>query len=329
MYKRKLVIIGTNLTTFKSCNQLITNFLSMPPNLIKEISVLNHSKVHIKRKDNVNEIIHNLIKEGHKDLQIITDFDQTITRQYDQLENVKTKNISSFGVFVRCPSISSTYFNRARALVEKYQPIEKDPKVPVDEKRQVMEEWYKQIDQAIRGEKISRSEIEQTARESGPSLRDGVPELFYDLNKAEIPLLIFSAGLGDAVEAILTNFNVLFPNIKIVSNFLNCNDDGVIEGFKNDPIIHVYNKNESAIKDTCYYDVVEHCKNVILMGDSLGDCEMADGVPNLKNILKIGFVHDSVTENLPQFMDKFDIVLEDDQTMDVVRAILQYIIVKL
>ncbi|XP_031340800.1 7-methylguanosine phosphate-specific 5'-nucleotidase-like [Photinus pyralis] len=322
MYIRNLTIIGT----FKSCRQLITNFHSMPSNFIKEISVLDRSKVHIKRKDNVNHIIHNLIKEGHKDLQIISDFDQTITRQYRQRQNVKKKDISSFGVFVRCPSISSTYSARARALVEKYQPIEKDPKVPVDEKRPIMEEWYTQIGQAIRGEKISRLEIEKTARESGPLLRNGVPELFCELNKAEIPLLIFSAGLGDAVEAILTNFNVLFPNIKIVSNFLSYNNDGVIEGFINDPIIHVFNKNESAIKDTCYYDVVEHCKNVILMGDSLGDCEMADGVPNLKNILKIGFVHDSVAENLPQFMDKFDIVLEDDQTMDVVRAILQFIL---
>ncbi|KAK5644108.1 hypothetical protein RI129_007953 [Pyrocoelia pectoralis] len=309
--------------TFKLIKPLITK---MPPNFVMEIQALNHSKVHIKNKDNVNKVIENIIGEGKKHLQIISDFDQTITKQYEKKDDAKVKDISSFGVFVRCPSISVTYFNLAKALTGKYQPIERDPKVPYDEKKAAIEEWYTKLDQVIRGEKVSRREIEQTAYESGPSLRDGACELFSDLNKAQIPLLIFSAGLGDAVEAILQNFNILYPNIEIVSNFLKYDDKGVIEGFRNHPIIHVFNKNESAIKDTSYYDVVKHCRNVILMGDSLGDCEMADGVPNLKNILKIGFLHDQVEEKLPGYMDRFDIVLEDDQSMNVIRSILKYIL---
>lgn len=130
----------------------------------------------------------------------------------------------------------------------------------------------------------------------------------------------------------------------MISNFLKYNDEGVIQGFQ-DAAIHVLNKNEFALKGTKYYDLVKDRDNVILMGDSLGDAGMADGIPHANAVLKIGFLYDHVRtwlywkmiksnfslsyvffkikENLPNFMDTFDIVLEDDQSMDVVRGILK------
>lgn len=68
---------------------------------------------------------------------------------------------------------------------------------------------------------------------------------------------------------------------------------GIIRGFKGE-LIHVYNKHDGALRNTDYFKQLKDYCNIILMGDSLGDLSMADGAPNVENILKIGFLNDKV-----------------------------------
>ena len=70
---------------------------------------------------------------------------------------------------------------------------------------------------------------------------------------------------------------------------------GVLKGFKGE-LIHVYNKHDGALRNTEYFKQLKEFCNIILMGDSLGDLSMADGVPNVENILKIGFLNDKVQQ---------------------------------
>lgn len=71
-------------------------------------------------------------------------------------------------------------------------------------------------------------------------------------------------------------------------------EQGIIQGFQAAPI-HIFNKNEYALKGTDYYDMVQSRDNVILMGDSVGDAGMADGMEHANAVLKIGFIHDHVS----------------------------------
>lgn len=71
-------------------------------------------------------------------------------------------------------------------------------------------------------------------------------------------------------------------------------EQGIIQGFQAAPI-HIFNKNEYALKGTEYYDMVQSRDNVILMGDSVGDAGMADGMEHANAVLKIGFIHDHVS----------------------------------
>lgn len=83
---------------------------------------------------------------------------------------------------------------------------------------------------------------------------------------------------------------------QVISNFIKYNENGEIMGFL-DGIIHVFNKNEYALTGTPYYDLVKYRDNVIVVGDSLGDAQMADGMEHCNAILKIGFLNECVRIN--------------------------------
>lgn len=64
----------------------------MSRNFVKEIKELTKSHVHIKNAEKVNEKINGIVEDGFNNLQIVSDFDLTITKQH---ENGK-RHISSF-----------------------------------------------------------------------------------------------------------------------------------------------------------------------------------------------------------------------------------------
>lgn len=80
------------------------------------------------------------------------------------------------------------------------------------------------------------------------------------------------------------------------------------------------------LQGTGYFQQLSTRTSIILLGDSMGDLTMADGVPSVENILKIGFLNDKVEERRKKYLDSYDIVLESDETLDVVNGILRYLL---
>jgi len=77
--------------------------------------------------------------------------------------------------------------------------------------------------------------------------------MLESLQAAGVPVLVFSAGLGDSVSAVLRYHNAFLPNIHIISNYLRFNGLQV-NGFQGD-IIHSFNKNEHALEKSDYFKV--------------------------------------------------------------------------
>lgn len=117
-----------------------------------------------------------------------------------------------------------------------------------------------------RGFPLDPKEIEEVAKQHGPAFRDGTHDVFKLTNEMNVPVLVFSAGLGDSIQALLSHQQILLPNIKLVSNFLKYKN-GVLDGFSDDyPLIHIFNKNETVLEGTKYYDIVHNRQHVLLMG---------------------------------------------------------------
>ena len=57
------------------------------------------------------------------------------------------------------------------------------------------------------------------------------------------------------------------------------------------------------------YEKIKDRKNIIVIGDSLGDADMAHGFDH-KNLIKIGFLDSEDLEQKQQFIETFDVVIE-------------------
>ncbi|KFR11672.1 7-methylguanosine phosphate-specific 5'-nucleotidase, partial [Opisthocomus hoazin] len=227
--------------------------------------------------------------------------------------------------------ISEDGKRKLKDLLHHYYPIEIDPNRTLEEKRPLMVEWWTRAHELLSQQKIQKGDIAQIVRESDVMLRygrgDGFKELFDQLHKYNVPLFIFSAGVGDILEEIIRQANVFYSNVNVVSNYMDFDDEGVLRRFKG-PLIHTYNKNNSVLQGTEYFQQLSARTSIILLGDSMGDLTMADGVPTVENILKIGFLNDKVEEQRGKYLDAYDIVLESDETLDVVNGILRYILME-
>ena len=55
--------------------------------------------------------------------------------------------------------------------------------------------------------------------------REGFEHFFDRLHQHNVPVFIFSAGLGDVLEEIIHQAGVYHPNVKVVSNFMDFDDN--------------------------------------------------------------------------------------------------------
>lgn len=282
---------------------------------------LQRNSVRMKNPTKVEEILCGLIKGGAAKLQIITDFDMTLSRfSFDGRRCPTCHNVID-----NCKLVSDECRQKLLELKEKYYAIEIDPDLTVEEKFPYMVEWYTKSHGLLVEQAIPKARLREIVAESDIMLKEGYQNFFDKLHKHNIPMFIFSAGIGDVLEEVIKQAGVYHPNVKIVSNFMDFDDNGVLKGFKGE-LIHVFNKHDGALKYTDYFNQLKDNSNVILLGDSQGDLRMADGVANVEYMLKIGYLNDRVDELLDKYMDSYDVVLVKEESLEVANSILQKIV---
>lgn len=286
-----------------------------------EVPELSKCSVLMKERGKVEETMYNMQQAGPGSLQVISDFDMTLTRfAYKGKRVPTTHNILDNRLL-----IDESCKKKIKKLLNTYYPIEIDARLSTEEKLPLMVEWWTKVHELLIEQKIRKNMLAQAVKESRSKLRDGYKMFFDYLAEHQVPLLIFSAGIGDVLEEVIRQNHVFHPNVHIISNYMDFDHTGVLQAFKGQ-LIHTFNKREGALSHAAHLPELKGRTNVLLLGDSLGDLTMADGVSNVQNTLTIGFLNDQVEERKELYVNSFDIVLVNDETLEIPNAILKNIL---
>lgn len=249
---------------------------------------------------------------------IISDFDRTLT--YGTFNGKKTPSIIS--LLRDGNHLSEDYAEKAHQLFDHYHAIECDSSLPLEYRKAQMWEWREKHDELLIASKLRLTDLKDIAQNAHLQLRKGVAECLRKLDESWIPLVIFSAsGCGDAIPLFMQHNACDFPNISYVINRFSRDEMGFAKGIEGE-VIHALNKDEWVFsKFPELREKLEKRKNVILIGDGLGDAEMAQGT-NHETLLKIWILTLEAPERLKAYEKAFDLVLIGDDDFDEIEALI-------
>ncbi|OQR99855.1 pyrimidine 5'-nucleotidase (UMPH-1)-like protein [Achlya hypogyna] len=283
-----------------------------------------HPRAIIANPDVFAAKLHKMVQEGPEKLLLIADFDFTLTPYFNKDGQ---RGHSCHGMLSSSRVLSPEFFAKSNALFQKFYPIEISPILAHDEKEPHMIEWWTTEHQLFVDHNMHRHHVHAAVAKSDIEFRTGFTELFADLAKLNVPTLIFSAGLADVIHTVLQKLfgdAIFTPNLHIVSNVMKFEEpSGKLIGFE-DPLIHCHNKNATVLTTSPFWKECEERHNVILLGDSVGDAQMAHGLP-VHNIIKVGFLNTNQEERLAEYLTIFDVVIINDGTLSLPHTLVRAI----
>ncbi|MBT4209421.1 MAG: hypothetical protein HOE19_00660 [Candidatus Komeilibacteria bacterium] len=272
----------------------------------------------IPNQKKLDQTISNIKQAGKDKLHILADFDRTLT--YSSVDGQKIPSI--IAVLRNGQYLTSDYAKQAHTLFDKYHPIEIDPNIKLADKKLAMDTWWRTHKQLLIESGLNKNDIVEIIKDRNIKFRQGVNKFVDYLHTQNIPLLILSAsGVGEAVPLYFQNAKQDYANIHYITNSLNWDDKGNAISIK-EPIIHSLNKDETIVKNfpKIYKEIVNR-KNVILLGDNLADIDMITGF-DYDNLIKIGFLNYDDTKIKKQFLENFDIIIENDGDFESVNKLI-------
>ena len=258
--------------------------------------------IYINNEEKVNNL------RNLENCYIITDFDRTLTTRTSE---------PSMGIIPQY--LGGEYLQKRIEIFEYYRPLELDYKIPVDEKKQIMEEWAKKSFTLL-SNYITEEIIYKSLESADIYLREGVKEFFTQMKNKNIPIIIMSSGVGNIIKAFLEKENCLFDNIEIVSNFFEFIDGKAYIDFDN---IMAVSKKEYKKIPNHIRKKLEIKEKAILFGDLIEDIKMMN--PEKEFITTtFGFLDDNIEQNLRTYKESFDIVLTNNEDFNSIKEVFNY-----
>jgi|AntRauTorckE6833_2_1112554.scaffolds.fasta_scaffold00189_3 5'-nucleotidase len=274
-------------------------------------------KIYYHNKKSLENKIKTIKNQGLDKLHVVSDFDRTITRATKNGEKIP----SGIALIRQGGYLSADYPERAFALFDKYHPIEINENLDYEYRYKMMTKWWEEHEKLLIESKMHKGVIDDIIEKNPKLFRDGSDKFFNFLHEKQIPLLIFSAGIGNLIKDYLKEKDKLTNNIHIIANTFVFNSEGYATGYEA-KIIHTLNKSETKIENPKYQEMIAKRNNVILLGDSLGDLGMVNDL-DVNCIIKIGFLNKEIESKLELYKSKFDVVIANDGSMNYVNKLLE------
>ena len=254
--------------------------------------------IYYNNKKKINELKQKMNKDN---ICVFMDYDKTITSSESEDSWATTANKKAMGKEIS---------NDLNKFYEKYGPIELDYTIDMKEKEKYMLEWYTKSMNLYYTYHLTKEKLKECIHNSHLELRNGAKDFLNRLYYRNIPVVIFSAGIGNVIEQFLKGKECYYNNITIIGNFIKFDENGDMIKFS-DNIIHTLNKNIDKLGDLKVKEIINEKEYRIAIGDLVEDIHMMGEYPEEKS-LKIGFLNKNVTENLEVYKKNFDIVLTED-----------------
>lgn len=273
----------------------------------------------ITNQERFEKIKANIKKGGVENLQILADFDKTLTKAFFQ-----GKPVNSLLAVLRDNNyFSLEYVQKAKAMSERYYPIEYDQNIPKEERIKLIEQWWHEHNKLLIEVGLDKKAVQWAAHHESIQFRDGFLDFMDFLKRNEIPLVVMSAsGLGiEAIKMCFEKIDKLYRNVYIISNDFVWDENGKAITEKQ-PIIHSLNKDETLVANFPeIFAQVKNRKNVILLGDNPEDVAMVEGF-EYENLIKIGFLNENIEENLGVYKQNFDVIITNDGGFEFINNLL-------
>ncbi len=275
----------------------------------------------ISNEKKLNETIKRISNQGADRLHILSDFDRTLTNAFVNGEKVP----SVISILRNGNYLTEEYTKKANELFNKYHPIEINPDISIKEKKKAMHEWWRAHFGLLIKFKLNKKDIKSVVESGKIKFKKGVLEFLDRLNENKIPLIIISsAGLGgESISMLLSDAGKDYKNIFLVSNSYIWDENDYAIGIK-EPIIHVFNKDETSLPQHVF-ELIKKRKNIILLGDGIGDVEMVKGF-DYDDIIKIGFLSYNAEKLLDKYKEIYDIIILNDSDFDYVNKLINKLI---
>lgn len=211
---------------------------------------------------NLTHKIERFRQAGPRQLQVVFDFDRTLTvSRPGATDEVTTWHILN-------DHLPPAGRDRYQELFQHYRALE----ISGEMHNEHAVRWWSSILDLFVAYNIDMSEVAQDFL-SKASIRPGTKELFDLCAAHNIPTVILSAGIKDVIELWAQAYKIK-PSV-ILSTALITNAKQQVVGWDKQTLVHVLNKKEIGHPELTRIRIER--RNTILVGDSLADADMAEG----------------------------------------------------